>query len=424
MGLDAPKKKPLMSRRLFVGGAVATLAGGALVIKHAADTLSEDRETRELLDVLNVGEAPTSYDTSALFGEQLGSTFTHYTGIRGAVGRQANIDFRYRLAQMWKTKLERMKRFDGRYEPGIVQLAHDAFLTYRPGDTGETNIVDYARDMRDTVADLQARFDVGRILAVEPFRRFSFTQEQAQLLDVLVRQIDATDLLATLATEVAATKEGGALSVRVLDFLLKNAGSKFIDAIPALFDNQLSFGGFQLTPHVVSDRGKGAANGGASIIDAAFGSRVLPKELRQLRGLDHVKAAYLFGIYNLAELVHHLKADPKKGVPDRVWPLLQHLHELRPGTAAGFIAAAHHAPARARKAFFDYADRLASAKGKAHETGYALMPQRVLNELRKPKHDVEGLKFLKQHELELYIFRMRNTRTALQQLLSQTTRAR
>ena len=74
----------------------------------------------------------------------------------------------------------------------------------------------------------------------------------------------------------------------------------------------------------------------------------------QLKGNDHHKAAYLFAVYNLAALVNKL--------PEELCEEFTNVYadRITPDLVLQYIAAAHHLPANARKAFESYATQVSN----------------------------------------------------------------
>lgn len=93
---------------------------------------------------------------------------------------------------------------------------------------------------------------------------------------------------------------------KVFTLLLENAGKEYLLFFPALGDNLLSYGPYQITHAAVDGK-----NGGATMADDRFtgGKMLKTRDIRKFPLEDHHKAAYLLALTNVALLV---KAIPEE----------------------------------------------------------------------------------------------------------------
>lgn len=154
-------------------------------------------------------------------------------------------------------------------------------------------------------------------------------------------------------TELMPSSDG-AKNARVYDFLLQTAGEEFLLAIPALGDEQVSFGPFQFTPLAFLDTenpltryGMGGARRGhairhgASLANLALSPavRLAVSDVTDLYSFaDHGTAAFLFAANNLARAARALGREPH---------LLNAFAALAPRELGTFLAASHNEPSAA-----------------------------------------------------------------------------
>lgn len=94
----------------------------------------------------------------------------------------------------------------------------------------------------------------------------------------------------------------------ILTTLLEKAGKEYLLFAPALGDNLLSYGPYQITKSAVNGK-----NGGATMADDRFtgGKMLKTRDITKFPLGDHHKAAYLLALTNVAFLV---KAIPQEHV--------------------------------------------------------------------------------------------------------------
>jgi hypothetical protein len=164
----------------------------------------------------------------------------------------------------------------------------------------------------------------------------NLNSDELKTLSEITSALLPEHLTAYALTELMPSSDGD-LNRDVLEFLLKNAGSRYVYSLPSIYDDRVSFGPYQISAEALGYIDLQHPVGGVSKINGALPeSKRLPNSIANLRGADHHKAALLFAIYNLATLIKKLQ--PKELVTlKKVWK--NHITAV-----VQYIAAAHHMP--------------------------------------------------------------------------------
>ncbi len=355
-----------LSRRRFLGiASVAALTGVAGVslypfgesdkekkIESEKPPIPEQKEAPEAaphdLTFLAVEQKSSRYDMGQLAGVKFGDLLTRYTGIAGLVPAHANIDFKERLAKLWEAKLVRAKGESDIFPLPMMAVGKKVFDAYGREKVSRSNLVAYHKQIGDSISEVRANLDLSRIKKVQAFE--DLTAHHMKVLRFLESKINPTSILAYSITELMPTRGGTApIGIALYDFLLRNAGTEFIDSIPALGDNMISFGPYQFTSHALLETN--AIAHGASFMQRALSidkaKRHIPRSVAELRGNAQHKAAYLFGLYNLAHGVRKL-SDAQAKVLDK------NTQWADDEDVVAFIAAAHNRTGVTYKAFQSY----------------------------------------------------------------------
>jgi hypothetical protein len=173
---------------------------------------------------------------------------------------------------------------------------------------------------------------VGRLTALKG--------ERLDLLEKIVKTYDSKDILAYGLTELSPSTDG-LFNVNVLELMLNNYGSEYIELIPAMGDGLLSTGQYQFTSHAVFDVDN--TKKGASVINQALPlEKRIPGSVSKLNGDDHHKAAYLFAIANWADLIRNLN--------NKQINTLEKNYSNKQEELVQIIATAHYNPSRTKRA--------------------------------------------------------------------------
>ncbi len=326
-----------LTRRGFLTTAAASAAGliGYEITKKFGNppkeeesNVTEDEESlvEEIPELPEKHNTPTLYKTGRLAGQKFSSLYTTYTGIKGIVPAEVQIDFEYRLQEMWKQKNRKAR--GGKV---VVNTGRKLRIEYSKGKNLE-NFQEYLKSVEDVVNDLKNAIDYATLGKIK-----HLAKEERGLVEEISRSITGKDVMAYCLTELMPT-DRGALNKEVMDFLLKNAGSKFIESIPALGDAKTSFGPYQFTEFALYNTKM--EKRGASIVNQALPqNKRIPGSVAKLRGMAHHKAAYLFVVNNIADLVHSVSWEQFSKLDQRY----KNKNDL-----IAFVATSHHAPGSAR----------------------------------------------------------------------------
>lgn len=302
------------------------------------------------LDFLNVIEDPRPYVTGDLQGAKFGNLLTMYTGVSQHVPGFALVDFKERLGNLWKQKLLRAKGKGDAFPPEMLKVAKTLFDSYDIDKSPKSTMQSYRAEIDTSIREVRKSIELDNLRKTRAFA--DLTDDHLRLLKMLDQKVTATSLLAYSVTELMPTEGSDApIGIEIYEFLLRNAGSAFVDRIPALGDNFISFGPYQFTSHALKEAGDVAE--GASYMHRHLSkdknNRQIPATVTQLRGNGHHKAAYLFGLYNLALGVRGLSdAQAKSLAMDSKW--------VTDRDVVAFISAAHNLPSVSYRSFQAYVD--------------------------------------------------------------------
>lgn len=316
-----PDQGPAISRRDFLKKS-ALIGAGAAIFGSFPEVAEAGAERRKKIR------------TGALEGERFhNNLYSHLTGIEGTVPREVNVDFENQLAMLCDMKkrfVEKRPRMDKRV---FLQVCDELKREYSTLDKGKTSLQSFLNVTQREVDGVMRNLNWQEL-----GERKQLSTEKLDLLRAISTSINARDLVAYGLTELMPTADGE-LNINVLRFLLENAGSRYVHSIPALYDDETSFGIYQFTAYAVFDDGQ--TREGASDINRFLERDKIPGSMKDLRGDLHHRAAMLFAIRNLWYLMR--ECDKKQ---------LQALSEVwrsNHTTIIEFIAVAHHAPVHGKK---------------------------------------------------------------------------
>ena len=384
VSLDKPA--PQMTRRQMLGGALAMGVAGAVLkdsfdggITNPEETESEKPKEGEAFDASPVEREknePGLYDMGPLAGRKGGGLFAYYLGLPegSEIPAKLNINFDQVLENLWSKKID----FVSKRKPGIlpnIKRARDQYLDMykkRSGDT-EMNLkelVDRAQKVADTLYGTFGWEDLSMVHSVESDFR-TLTESDVDLVKTMAQVVSGKTLIAYSVTELMPSLNDAEMNVDMYEFLLTSAGVEFLSAVPAIYDVKLSVGPAQFTEYAVYDMG-GSNQRGASVMN-----KLVPEEA-QIGGSvnklvtidDHLKASYLFAIYNLTRLVKYIRNHDK--AEKRMDTLRDSIKE-RPVAVLQFIASAHNNPGDGIQSFISWIDddfAGSHAKRARHTEGY------------------------------------------------------
>ncbi|MEI6280691.1 MAG: hypothetical protein WCP17_01685 [bacterium] len=275
--------------------------------------------------------SPFFYKTEGLVGHKFGDLYSDYTGINGTVPPSANINFHEQLRILNEKKVSYAETHD-KPDTAFKSCNQRLLKEYSDMDPERTNFESYQKDIKFSIREVIKNIDWNIVQ-----KKMNLSNEELFVLVGIAKSLLAKHLTACAFTELLPAPDGR-LNKNVFNFLLKNAGSRYIYSLPAVHDVKASFGPYQFTSFALKDDGDEVV--GASIINHALPeSKRICRSVDELRDLDHHKAALLFSIYNLSHLIRELNskqlATLRLSSKNNITAVVQ------------FIATAHHSPEHA-----------------------------------------------------------------------------
>lgn len=268
--------------------------------------------------------------TDALTGANFSGLYSQITGISGKVPAEVKIDFAKQLQSIWNYKL---KNFENKVVDNFYQAE---VLKYSPATATKMSLNDYVKVVDQVVEEVNDNLD-WTVLSTN----LNLSNQEQKLVRDISSQITGNDLISYGLTELMPGVYEGKLNVAVLDWLLRHAGREYIELIPAIHDSYTSFGLWQFTSYAVYETP--SESRGASIIAKGLPEKLrVPGSMIKLRGNDHARAAYLFSIYNLCQMVKSLNKKQTQTL-SKQW-------QSNMDDIVKYIATAHNNPRDARKA--------------------------------------------------------------------------
>ncbi len=288
-------------------------------------------ETVRLFRLIPTKEHSGVYATGKLAGSTVSDLYAAYIGKNGVLPENLRINWNDQLKRLWAHKFALTNNTPAR-DTGTMLTAE-----YEHLDPERMSLSDY-QAIAGRQASLVYRSLNWGAVAHDYFRDMTtknVDERKLTLLKRVAKNIGGRTLIAYAMTELFPTS--GNYSNAYMDFLLRNAGRRYVESLPALHDPLTSFGPFQFTAQAVYDVGTNDAVGGASRVNRALPPRLrIPGSVTLFRGDDHVRAASLFAISNLAVFIRRLD--------DRHVAMFERIADMRSLELAQFIATAHNKP--------------------------------------------------------------------------------
>lgn len=298
---------------------------------------TDQSETVRMLRTVPVVPHAGTFATGSLAGSAAGNLYAWYIGQNGVIPRNLAVDWNRQINRVWNRKYAITKKVVA-HDTGAMLVAE-----YERMDPQRMSLGKY-----QAIAGAQAKLVCDSLDWAQVSRSYfydwktkSLDTVRATLLKRVCALVDGRMLISYGMTELFPT--AGESGRGYLEFLLRNAGRRYVESIPALHDPLTSFGFFQFTSKAVYDVGDGGAIGGASKM-----SRALPKSLRLpgsvalLRGDQHFRAGKLFALHNIAVFL--------KRLDDRHLAAFERKARTQPSEIAQLIATAHNKPEVAYRA--------------------------------------------------------------------------
>ncbi len=265
-------------------------------------------------------------DTRSITGRRLGGLYADITGIKGLVGTSYRINFGEILADLWTRKLDRKN-----VSSATIAAAEEPIKLYLD-DPKRMTLKQFVAEAETQVTLVKRAIDFGAVC-----KGYKLNTSECKVFTSLARDVRGVDLVAYGMTEIMPSAEGD-LNVKVMEILLRNAGSNYMFTIPALYDRMLSLGFYQFTSYAINSN----AGAGASKMNMFLPRTIkIPGSVIALRNGEHHRAAYLFALDNLANL--------SKRTNEKEFVALRKALKQKPGDIVTFMATAHHAPGLAIK---------------------------------------------------------------------------
>ncbi|HFC11090.1 MAG TPA: hypothetical protein ENJ75_02800 [Candidatus Kaiserbacteria bacterium] len=323
--------------------------------KLREQNVSEEGDGLEKYTFLHDKEKTRSFSVGALEGKKLSNLYAMYLGVdeKGTIPEKLQIDFKANLARLWRMKFGFDKHTDSPEKEKIVRelflkehkdlmdLAEHLYCSYSQSKAKKVSLDEYSKDIVHATKSVQRAF----MNAMYELRNDAkFPRARRALIEKMASRISSRKLIACSLTELMPSADGETNAI-VLDFLLRNAGTDFIDAIPSVHDLLASFGPYQLTPALFAPGGVGHLS---EKVEALLPKGLIPKSVEKVSGIEHHKVAYFVAIEHLTQLSGRLSQRELVIAEERIAktpPDILHKEIL------AFIAMSHHLPTEAYSYF-------------------------------------------------------------------------
>lgn len=291
-------------------------------------------------------EMPASkqtYKTGALEGHRANGLYADFIGYKGRIPVTIQVNFAEQLEALWKRKTSRRNS-----NPVVTQTKLAILANYAQYDPGLMSLAEYQANAARQVDSVYNNLDWQKLRRDRlrgDTRRLAVVKEAA-------KTIGGRSLVAYQETELFPYDATGKYNRDSLDFILRNAGRSYVESLPALHDSITSFGPCQFTQYALYD-GPGGPRGASRINRYLPEQHRIPGSTMMLRGNDHVKACYLFGVDNLVALVSGLNRTQlrtfERVAPSRGLDIVQFVAIGHNKPAAGLTCAKRWLDAGAKK---------------------------------------------------------------------------
>ncbi len=260
-----------------------------------------------------------------LFGKKLGNLNARYIGFEGETPRFARTSWKQNIYKMWRIKFKVAGITDVGQRGRWLKIA-DRY----DEQTSRTTLSGFVSQVDSEARRVKLSLDFTRFCTARRIDQGSCT-----LLRDIALQINGEHLTAYCMTELFPNRNGE-VNVRFLNVILPNAGSEYLNSIPAQGDKLMSYGCYQFTSHALQ-HGKDGPQA-ANIVNQFVSnqSAQIPGSVMKLQGGAHDRAAYMLAVYNISEWIR-LSTPCERAELRRLYPT--HMGEV-----TQFMAVAHHLP--------------------------------------------------------------------------------
>lgn len=192
--------------------------------------------------------------------------------------------------------------------------------------------------------------------------RYKFEKEKKELLIEILNDELFLDhfinlLLALILNEICYISDNKEINKKILEYLLKKYGLRFLSSIPAIHDISHSFGPFQLTNFVIGkEENKFYPINFMNQFIKEFDEEIkqkynlpnykLPDTIYDLRLRDHFRAEILLLLFYLLELLKNIDLNTlNKYLEKRAWFYKQLVY---------YLGGSHHLPYQTRRLFLKF----------------------------------------------------------------------
>ena len=212
---------PISVRRTQISRAAGFVVGGKSR-EGAFSKLAEDETAIE--------STKGVYKTGPLEGRNFpaGSLFSFFTGITGKVPATVQIDFLDRLKFLFAKKegfVERHKKSHTAFKQATDVLLAE----YSQKPLKQMDMQTYQKEVQLSISEINESINWQTVQSI-----MGLKSDQIEVLKAITSAISSKHLTAYALTELMPSNDG-ALNRDVYEFLLKNAGSRYIYSIPAIF---------------------------------------------------------------------------------------------------------------------------------------------------------------------------------------------
>lgn len=265
------------------------------------------------------------------------------------------------IDNLWEEKinlLEKMRLQEGISE--IRQFKEILMHEYKNLPKGYCeNIENFKNYLIHCVIETLNVLDLEQLLKNE---RYKFEKEKKELLIKILNDELFLDhfinlLLALILNEICYISNNKEINKKILEYLLKKYGLRFLSSIPAIYDISYSFGPFQLTNFVIGkEENKFYPINFMNQFIKEFDEEIkqkyhlpnykLPDTIYDLRLRDHFRAEILLLLFYLLELLKNIDLNTlNKYLEKRTWFYKQLVY---------YLGGSHHLPYQTRRLFLKF----------------------------------------------------------------------
>jgi len=207
------------------------------------------------------------------------------------------------LSLLWNKKIQRLEGKKPNLEEIFENLKQEGLEKLKKERGCIKNLSEFENYLHLCIFETLSIFDINKFLENK-----EYNSNKSQLIKKFLFKfmiILPKFLISLIITEVCyLNKDKPIENFKILSVVLRKHGLSFISFVPALYDNELSFGPFQLTPFVVnpSDEEKTypVTYMNKNFIQEGY---KLPDYLQDFQVRDHYKAGILLSLYYVSNLL-------------------------------------------------------------------------------------------------------------------------